>query len=283
MAMGGTGESAPLTTQVGPMRVPDGLLGVAAMGSLVIAALVPATRFPILVALAACFALAPRPSPLTWAAAAGLPVALNLAWGSVAIGEAGPNLADCANIISPPAVSRVGEAVAVCGLVVLLARGLQTDLRGLGLRRPTRPEIAVGLAALAIIPIASLILGSLLAEPFFGPVRLHLDEPLAVVPAMALAIANGTMEEVIYRGTLMSWLSPLVGVGVALIGQAIVFGAAHSGGDFVASPLPVMLAVASGGLIAGLIVRRTGSLSVPIVVHIAFDFPLYYVAACRVI
>ena len=37
----------------------------------------------------------------------------------------------------------------------------------------------------------------------------------------------------------------------------------------------------AGGLIAGLIVRRTGSLWLPIVVHICFDIPLYYAAACR--
>lgn len=262
--------------------VPDRWLGVAVLGALMVAALVPVTRFPILVALVACFSLAPRPSPVAWAAAAGLPVALNLAWGSLGVGVPGPDLVDCANLLSPPAAARVAEAVVVLGLVVLLARWLRTDLRGLGLRRPTRPELVVGLVASAIIPIASLLLGSLLAEPFFGPIRLHLDAPIAVVPAMALAIANGTMEEVIYRGALMRWLSPLMGAGAALVGQAIVFGTAHTGGDFVASPLPVMLAVATGGLIAGLIVRRTGSLAVPIVVHIAFDFPLYYAAACRV-
>ena len=66
-----------------------------------------------------------------------------------------------------------------------------------------------------------------------------------------------------------------------LVGQAVVFGVAHTGSDFVASPLPVVLAIVAGGLIAGLIVRRTGSLWLAIVVHIAFDVPLYYAAACR--
>jgi membrane protease YdiL (CAAX protease family) len=37
----------------------------------------------------------------------------------------------------------------------------------------------------------------------------------------------------------------------------------------------------AGGLAAGLIVRRTGSLWLPILVHIALDVPLYYAAACR--
>jgi membrane protease YdiL (CAAX protease family) len=98
-----------------------------------------------------------------------------------------------------------------------------------------------------------------------------------------LAVANGTMEELVYRGSLMAWLAPLLGAGGALVGQALVFGAAHTGGDYVGPALPVLLAVATGGLIAGLIVRRTGSLFLPIVVHACFDVPLYYVVACRIV
>ncbi len=89
------------------------------------------------------------------------------------------------------------------------------------------------------------------------------------------------MEELAYRGALMGWMSRAAGPTVALIGQAIVFGLAHTGTDFVASPLPVVLVIIAGGLIAGLIVRRTGSLWLPILVHIALDVPLYYAAACR--
>jgi membrane protease YdiL (CAAX protease family) len=36
-----------------------------------------------------------------------------------------------------------------------------------------------------------------------------------------------------------------------------------------------------GGVLAGVIVKRTGSLLVPIVIHAAFDIPLYYSLACR--
>jgi membrane protease YdiL (CAAX protease family) len=98
---------------------------------------------------------------------------------------------------------------------------------------------------------------------------------------LILAVANGTMEELAYRGALMAWLSRAAGPRVGLVGQAVVFGAAHTGPDFTGPVLPVVLAIIAGGLIAGLIVRRTGSLWLPIVVHICFDIPLYYAAACR--
>jgi membrane protease YdiL (CAAX protease family) len=35
------------------------------------------------------------------------------------------------------------------------------------------------------------------------------------------------------------------------------------------------------GIVAGLVVRRTGSLLIPIAVHIGFDIPLYYFMACQ--
>ena len=66
-----------------------------------------------------------------------------------------------------------------------------------------------------------------------------------------------------------------------LVGQAAVFGLAHTGPDFTGPELPVVLFIASAGLVAGLIVRRSGSLWFVIAAHIAFDVPLYYAAACR--
>jgi membrane protease YdiL (CAAX protease family) len=248
---------------------------------LVAAALVPTLRPVLLVVLGVVVVLAPRGSAPRWAAAACLPVALILLWGAVAGNQARSDLADCANLISPPAVVRVAEAIVVCGLIALLARWLGVGVVSLGLPRPSRHEVALGAVAVVLIPLGSLLLGGWLAEPFFGPVRLQLADPLAIVPALALAVANGMMEELAYRGALMAWLSRASVPLLALVGQAVVFGAAHSGGDFVGDAWPVMLAVGAGGLLAGIVVRRTGSLWLPIVVHIGFDVPLYYAAVCR--
>jgi membrane protease YdiL (CAAX protease family) len=173
------------------------------------------------------------------------------------------------------------EALLACGLVILLARWLGVGVRSLGLSRPSRQEVALGALAVAIVPLSSLLIGGWLAEPFFGPIRLHLADPRAILPALALAVANGVMEEIAYRGALMTWLSRASLALLALVGQAVVFAAAHTGGDFVGEAWPVMLAVGAGGLLAGIIVRRTGSLWLPIIVHIGFDVPLYYAAVCR--
>ncbi len=256
-------------------------MGIGLVLALVLAALLPPLRLPLLVALVVAVLVARRESAWRWALASGIPVAIILVWGGIVGDRLLTDRFDCADPWSPVAWLRVAEFALVIGSILLLARYLGTSLPALGLQRPSRPEAILGVAAILLIPIPSLIVGAILAEPFFGPIRLDLTQPLAILPALTLAVANGSMEELAYRGALLSWLSRTSGPTVALIGQAIVFGAAHTGADYVGSALPVVLAVIAAGLVAGLIARRSGSLWLPIIVHIAFDVPLYYAAACR--
>jgi membrane protease YdiL (CAAX protease family) len=262
-------------------RVGGSTIGLGLIAALIVAALIPPLRVPLLVGLGVGVLAAPRGSAWRWACAAGLPATLILVWGWLVGERLLGDRFECADPLSPVAWLRVAEAVLVIGSVVVLARSLGTDLQALGVRRPSRRELALGLGAIVLIPIPSLVLGAVLAEPFFGPIRLDLAQPLALLPALTLALANGTMEELAYRGALMSWLSRVGGPAVGLVGQALVFGAAHTGSDFVGPALPVVVFISAAGLVAGLAARRTGSLWLPIVAHVAFDVPLYYAAACR--
>jgi membrane protease YdiL (CAAX protease family) len=251
------------------------------VAALVVAALVPVTRLPVLVALVLGLAVAGRRRRVAWPIAAGIPVAVNQAWGTMGVPAPAALLADCANLLSPPALWRVAEAALVIGVVGILAVWLGSRPRELGLVRPSRDAVALALLGAVVVAGGSLLLGSAFAAPFFGSIKLRLSDPMALAPALMLALANGTMEELIYRGALFAWLGRAIGPRAALAAQAVVFGVAHGGADFVASPVPVMVAVGIGGVIAGLIVRRTGSLAFPIAIHVAFDVPLHYAIACR--
>jgi membrane protease YdiL (CAAX protease family) len=88
------------------------------------------------------------------------------------------------------------------------------------------------------------------------------------------------MEELAYRGALLGWSARVIGVPAAVVGQAVVFGLAHSGADVTGSPLLLMVALGFGGLIAGVIAVRTRSLLLPVAVHIGLDIPIYYAFAC---
>ena len=191
--------------------------------------------------------------------AATLPVAVSLAWGLVPLPAEATDGSTCASPVAPFALWRVAE-------------------------RRRAPAARPSLLGGAIIAGAvGLLVGPTLAAPFFGPVRLDLADPQLLLPASAFALANGLLEELVYRGVLLAWTSRVSGPRIALVGQAIVFGLAHGGGPGVGgSPVALAVAMAAAGLGAGWIARRTRSLALPAAVHRRLDLPLYVGNASRI-
>jgi membrane protease YdiL (CAAX protease family) len=153
-------------------------------------------------------------------------------------------------------------------------------------RWPSRPVIGLSVVLALVVGPLALWVGPIVAEPFFGPVGYDVAQEsvalTAFLAALTVALANGALEEVTFRGALMGWSARAFGSLGANVLQAVVFGIVHVGSDFTGNPVPVMLAVGAGGFIAGVIALRTRSLLLPIAVHAAFDLPLYFAFACRV-
>jgi membrane protease YdiL (CAAX protease family) len=251
------------------------------LGLLGLAAAVRPLRLPILVVLVLGFLVARQHgSRRTPAWAGAVPVAISLAWGLIGLPPAATDGSTCARPTSPFATLRLAEGVLTLGALMILVPLVGSGAAELGLRRPTRRVSFLAVGAFAICGPLGLLLGPALAEPFFGRVGIATSDPAAVVPALVFAIANGVMEEVAYRGALQAWTARVTGPVIAIAGQALVFGLAHTGPDVLGSPIPVVAAMTAGGLVAGYIVRRTGSLAVPIAVHVGLDIPLYYGNAC---
>ena len=212
--------------------------------------------------------------------AACLVVALDIAWAGVRVDAFVGDLA-CADRFVPFAVLRLLAAVLVLALVALILRVLRAEPAEIGLRWPSRPWLIASAAVLPMVGVTAVVLGPILAEPFFGPVSSISLDPGTLVPALAFAIANASMEEVAYRGALMRWLTPMSGAASALAFQALVFGLAHgAGADYTGSPLPVMAATAAAGLVLGALALRTRSLLLPIAIHVALDIPVFYGKVC---
>jgi membrane protease YdiL (CAAX protease family) len=265
----------------------DQVLACGLVGVVAASAVVRPLRWPVLLALGAGVSLAAarghRDAPVVWLAAALLPVQSRLAYETVAP-SISPTLEHCDDPVSPLALARVAEAAIVLGTlgasVALLGR---RSVDALGLRLPSRRVVALSIVGpLVLVPLA-LVVGPLLTGPFFGPIGIDLSRPLAILPAVVLAIANATMEEAVFRGAVQGWGARSFGANGALLVQALLFGVTHIGPDFRSglAMLPVLGAVTVGGLLAGIIVRRTGSLMFPIAIHAALDVPLYYAFACR--
>ncbi len=248
----------------------------------IVAAAVRETRVAVLVALVAGTLVAiRRDAPVRWAWAAPVPVALSLSFGLIVPPNAAANGLDCTSAVSPPATWRLLEGAIVLGSVAILAVALGARPASLWLRWPSRRVIEIGVVGFVILGGVALLVGPALARPFFGSFGLDLSDPAALVPALIFATSNGVMEEVAYRGALMGWSARVVGLAPAVGLQAVVFGMAHSGPDVIGGALPLMLALAAGGLLAGVIAVRTRSLFLPIAIHVALDLPLYVYLACR--
>jgi membrane protease YdiL (CAAX protease family) len=253
------------------------------MALLALDAGVEQARLPVLAGLGLGTVLAARIDRRRFSAwAAALPVAVSLTWGLVRLPPDATDGSSCASPLAPFATYRVVEAVIVLGAVAGLAAILGGGGEELGLRRPRLRSASVGIAAFALSGPLGVLLGPALAEPFFGHIALATQDPAALVPALVFGLSNGVMEEVVYRGSLRAWTGRVTGPIPAIVGQAIVFGIAHTGPDFTGPPLPVAAAMMAGGLIAGVIAWRTGSLFFPIAIHVGFDIPLFYGNACRI-
>jgi membrane protease YdiL (CAAX protease family) len=174
----------------------------------------------------------------------------------------------------------MAEAFVVLAALGVLATVVRAPRTSLSLRWPARGVVRWSAVAFLLTGPVALVIGPLAARPFFGEVGYDVTLVGAIVPALAFALANGTMEELIYRGALLGWSARVMGVGPAVIGQAVIFGIAHSGSDVVGNGVPLMLALGVAGLVAGLIAIRTRSLLFPIAVHVGFDIPIYYAFAC---
>jgi membrane protease YdiL (CAAX protease family) len=265
----------------GPRPLADWLATYAGPAVLLAGALVPEWR-PATAALAllgwAVLHALRRPAALAWAAT--IPVSVLLAWPGL-LGADGPLGPDgCSDPLSIVALRRVLVALAVLAVVASLARLHGPSTLELRIRRPRGWELGVAAGGLIALAAGGLVVGPWIAEPFFG--RLEFARPLAaLLPAVAFGVANGTVEEIAYRGALQGWLGRVARPWLGVVVQAVIFGIVHVGPEVTAF-VPVhasLLAVV--GLGAGLLVRWHGSLAIPIGIHIGADIALYYGLACR--
>ena len=212
--------------------------------------------------------------------AASIPVAVALTWPWFLGSDVPVGPAACTDPLSPIALRRLAVAVAVIALVVALGRVHRSSLAELGLRPLGRGEAALSLGGCAALGVLGLVIGPMVARPFFGELSFAVPVP-ALVPALIFGVANGTLEEVAYRGALQGWLGRVAPLPLAIGLQGLVFGIVHAGPEVVAL-LPLHIALMTAvGVAGGLVVARTGSLAIPIGVHVGADVALYMGLACR--
>jgi membrane protease YdiL (CAAX protease family) len=262
-------------------RTAQGPLALGGLALLVVGAFVPDLR-PTSAALGvvgwAVLAGTRRPEALGWAAT--VPVALILAWPWVLGADQPLGPGPCAEPLAVIALRRLVVVVAVLAAIAILGRVHRSSLAAIGFGRPPRLDTWLAPTGLVVLAVSGLVVGPWIAAPFFG--RLEFERPIAaIVPAVVFGVANGTAEELAYRGALQTWLGRATRPWLALAAQALVFGVVHVGPEVTAF-VPVHVALLTlVGVAAGLYVRWRGSVWLPIGVHIGADIALYFGLACR--
>jgi membrane protease YdiL (CAAX protease family) len=223
------------------------------------------------------------------ALAAVLPAAAILVWRALPQPLAAAGAADCANLLAAPAVWRFAEGFIGVAAIALLVLDRRASLAELGFRRGSPRVQLLALVALVVVTPIALYAGTQLGNAgvgsqLFGSYSLDFGQPLAFVPAIVFAGSNALAEELAYRGAMRTWLVPSLGIVGANLAQAVVFGLAHTGADFVGAQgaIPVMLAMIVVGFVGGVVARRTNSLTLLIAIHLAADIPIYFYWACRI-
>ena len=264
-----------------PAAVALGWLPVALVAA---GALVPVLRLPVLalVVVVAVSTLVRRPGRPAGAAAAWiavLPVAAGLAVGLLPDPRV-PDPGACDDVLAPPVLRRLLQAAVVLGSTALLAVRMG-GRRSLGIVPPPDRRVTLLAAACPLLVPIALVLGPVLAGPFFGDVRLGLPSAAALLPATILAVSNAALEETAYRGAVQRWGAPALGRGGAILAQAMIFGCAHQGSDIAAGGLLILAGMMLAGFVAGLVADRTGSLLLPFAAHAAIDVPIALALTCR--
>jgi membrane protease YdiL (CAAX protease family) len=248
---------------------------------LLVAAWVPDTRPVAAVALVAGWLVLRargREAAVAWAAV--LPVGVALTWPWILGADVPLGVSGCVDPLSAIAIRRLVAAVAVLAIVALLAVSHRSGADELGFRRPGRTEVVLGGGGLLVLAVGGLLLGPAIARPFFGPLEFPVP-PGAIVPAIVFGVANGVLEEVSYRGAMQAWLGRVAPAWAAIVYQGVVFGIVHAGPDVVALVAVHASLLAVVGIAGGIVRRSTGSLAIPIGIHVGADIALYVGLACR--
>ncbi len=171
--------------------------------------------------------------------------------------------------------------LAVYGGAVMLSSSLRRSVGWLRTGRSGR-DVRILIVATIIISGAALVAWTVLTNP---DLERHLalvpDLPLWVYPllAVAFAVVNAAMEEVIFRGVMMEALDSALGDGYWSIGtQAVSFAALHYLAGFPSGVLGFFMVLVYGVML-GVIRRRSKGLLAPWVAHVTTDIAIFSILA----
>lgn len=139
-----------------------------------------------------------------------------------------------------------------------------------GRRTPDLPWLVVGTIVATVIALAvwQRVFDGRLPQEY---VEVAAGKPwgLVLAAAVAFSLLNAAVEEIIFRGVLLSSLTQVLRPALAVVLQAVAFGVLHLQG--VPSGAVGLVMAGTWGLLLGIMRIRSGGLVAPYLTHIAAD------------
>jgi membrane protease YdiL (CAAX protease family) len=160
---------------------------------------------------------------------------------------------------------KLAEDVAIIGSIIFLLLIARDELKESYL---SKGSLGLGL----VIGLSSLLVFTAIGLSTTMTQGIGVENLRQLLPAYGLiALADGFMEELLYRGLFLKKLGRVIGDHWANIVTATVFTYVHLGVLFTASLPTFLLIVFLLGLLWGWIMQRTGSLLAPALFHAGVD------------
>lgn len=130
--------------------------------------------------------------------------------------------------------------------------------------------LIIGLAAFAIFAVGAIPMASL-----FNVQNPSLTRIIPWIPWLLIyVLANGTMEEMLFRGLFLRKLVPLVGTFLSIFLLAFIFTVLHSWVSYTADTRIFLAVTFPLALVLGYIMHKTDSVWGSILLHAGMDIPI---------
>jgi membrane protease YdiL (CAAX protease family) len=163
------------------------------------------------------------------------------------------------------AALKLGEDLAIIVTVLVLILLIRNRLGSVFI---SKGRVRVGL----VVGLSSFVGLTVLGLAFTAMGGIPWDRVFDLLPIFgAVVIADGIMEELLFRGLFLKRLARFVGPTWANVVTAAVFSLAHLQVEFAPSVPVFLVVVFSLGLLWGWLMQKTGSLIAPVLFHAGAD------------
>jgi membrane protease YdiL (CAAX protease family) len=170
-------------------------------------------------------------------------------------------------------LQKVNETLFIVCAVIFLQRASGGTLESLYIKKG---NLKLGLA-IGLITFILAAAGSMPAAEFFFKAKdLSLARVIPWIPIiLVIVLANGTLEELLFRGVFLKRLEPFFGKFTANFIIALVFTVLHRGASYTSQEMMFLVILLPLALLWGYITQKTDGLWGSILFHAGMDIPIF--------